>query len=279
MGVVESGAADFFRLTEAELALACASHTGHGAAFETARDWLDGLELPETALICGAQEPVDLKAAAQLIRDDASPTRLHNNCSGKHLAMLTTCLHRGLPIEGYAAADHPVQQAWMTALEEMAGESLTAGPRGVDGCGLAAVSLSLRGLARAAAAFCGKKRQKTTTRLRAAMTARPDLVAGPGRFDTETMQALPGVIIVKSGAEGVRLGVLPRRGLGFAVKIDDGAERACESVSAALIARALGRTDPRAATFTAQARRPILNAVGETVGAVRPAATLEGGRL
>lgn len=275
LGVVESGAAAHFRLSDAELALACGSHAGHEAATTVAWAWLEDLDLPESALICGAHEPLDLKAAAQLIRDDAPPRRVHHNCSGKHLGMLTTCLHLGADISGYARADHPVQTGWMAAFEEMAEESLTDGPRGLDGCGLPAISLSLRGLARAAAVFAGRKRGEGPQRLRAAMAARADLVAGPGRFDTECLGRIPGAVLVKSGAEGVRIGMLTRRGLGFAIKIDDGAARACDAASAALIARLLGPADPRAAQFAADGRRPILNAAGELVGAVRPADLFE----
>ncbi|MEM6491996.1 MAG: asparaginase, partial [Pseudomonadota bacterium] len=141
LALVETGAADHFRLSDAELALACASHSGHAGAVAVAEAWLQDLELPETALICGPQEPLDLKTAAQLIRDDQAPRRVHNNCSGKHLGFLTACLHRGWDAAGYGSIDHPAQRHWLATLERLAEEKVTNGPQGVDGCGLPAISL------------------------------------------------------------------------------------------------------------------------------------------
>ncbi len=234
---VESGAAA--GLGDDLLALACASH--QGAAMHTRRvaGWLAAMGMSEADLRCGAHPPQDRAAAEALIRAGEPPCQLHNNCSGKHAGFLAFARHLRAGPE-YVTPDHPVQRAVRASFEEVTGE--TSPGHGIDGCSAPNFATSLAGLARAMAGFAaaretGGARARAMVRLRTAMMAHPELVAGEGRACTGLMRALAGRGAVKTGAEGVFVAILPGAGLGVALKIADGAGRAAEAAVAGLLVR------------------------------------------
>lgn len=270
--LVESGAADAFAFDPAELALACASHGGEPGHVAKVTALLARLGLTPGHLACGAHLPSHPPTAAAMQAAAEPPTRAHNNCSGKHAAMLATAVHLGEPVAGYALVDHPVQRRVLAALEAMAGERLPA-PPGIDGCGIPAWTVSLAGLARMAARFADPaglppERRTAVKRLAAAMQAEPWFVAGTGRLCTALMQAVPSVL-AKTGAEGVFWAALPAQGLGVALKVEDGAGRAAEPALLAVLAT-LGALDEGAMAKLGPFANPVLrNHAGEAVGEIR----------
>jgi L-asparaginase II len=275
LALVESGAAERFGLSDAELALACASHSGEPAHVETVARWLQRLGLDQGALACGSHAPVDQAAARRLVDSGERPSPLHNNCSGKHAGMLTLALHLGVPPAGYLEAGHPVQRMIGATLAAMAGLEALPEPA-VDGCGVPTWPLPLAALAAAMArlaepAALPEARAQACRRIVAAMRAHPHLVAGSGRACTEIMRALQD-IVVKAGAEGVYAAAWPARGLGLALKIEDGAARAAPVALLALL-DAAGALDAPARTSLEALARPLLrNHGGRVVGEIRPAA-------
>jgi L-asparaginase II len=272
--LVESGAADAFAVSPAELALACASHSAEPIHVSAVSAWLGRLDCDETCLACGAHMPINEAAARALILAGAAPTRLHNNCSGKHAGFLTLARHLGAPIAGYERPDHPVQRRALAAMGEMAGVDLAALPLGVDGCAAPAPALPLRALATASARIADPSglppgRAEAARRLDAAVRAHPLYVAGSGRACTAIIEATNGAISVKTGAEGVYVAVLRDLGLGVALKIDDGAGRAAETAIAAVLV-ALDVVSPDHPAIAALVDGPLLNTRGQTVGARRP---------
>jgi L-asparaginase II len=271
--LVETGAADALGLGDAELALACASHSGTAAHTATAAAMLARVGRDGACLECGAHWPTlpaDIAAAAAA----GGPTALHNNCSGKHAGFVCTACHQGEDPAGYVRPDHPVQRRVARVLAEVTGVDIAAAPVGVDGCSIPTYALPLRALARgfarlASGAGLPSDRAAAARRLFAAVFAHPDMVAGPERFDTDIMTVLGTAAFVKVGAEGVYCAALPDLGLGIAVKMDDGAFRAAEVVAADLIADALGRRDdPALARFV---RPELRNWNGLAVGSLRRA--------
>lgn len=255
--LVESGAGA--GLSSERLALACASH--RGAEMHTARvaAWLSEMGLGEGDLRCGAHMPGDRPTAEALIRAGEKPRQIHNNCSGKHAGFLALARHLRAGPE-YVEIDHPVQAAAKAAFEEATGEA-SAG-WGVDGCSAPNFACTVAGLARAMAGFAAAggrsgARAAAQRRLVEAMIRHPDLVAGEGRACTELMRACEGRAAIKTGAEGVYVGLLPGRGLGIALKIADGATRASEAAVAALLVRlgALDGAHPVAQRLTAGVQR------------------------
>jgi L-asparaginase II len=244
--LIESGAAERFQLSNAELSLACASHNGEPAHANTALSMLRKAGLDESALECGAHWPYFESASRELAVSGHTPTALHNNCSGKHAGFV--CLGCTLTLgdaagwlSGYVKHDHPVMREVGAAIEAATGSRLADAPMGIDGCSIPTYALPLRNLALAfARAGTGlglsPGRAQAAKRLREAVAAEPFMTAGTGRFDTRVMQQLGARVFCKVGAEGVYCAALPELGLGVALKMDDGNNaRACEVAMAAVI--------------------------------------------
>jgi L-asparaginase II len=251
--LIETGAADAVGLTEAHLALACASHQGEARHVRLASDWLTSIGLSEPDLRCGSHEPYDHAERNRLIKNDESPCQLHNNCSGKHCGFLTVTRHIGAGPE-YVEIDHPLQHMIRAATEETTGEAVAGW--GIDGCSAPNFAVSVAGLARAMQAFAaasgsGGVRHRAMHRLARAMATYPELVAGEGEATTELMQAMGGRVALKYGAEAVFTAILPEKQLGIALKIADGGKRASETAIATLLVRAgvLDRDHPVAKSY------------------------------
>ena len=277
LALVESGAADAFDVTPTELALACASHSGEPMHVEAVSAWLDRIDCDETCLACGAHMPNNEAAARALIASGQAPRRMHNNCSGKHAGFLTLARHLGADIEGYERPDHPVQRQVLAAMAEMARLNTADMPVAVDGCAAPAPVMPLLALARATARIADPSglspaRAEAARRLDAAVRAHPLFVAGTGRGCTAMIEATRDVS-VKTGAEGVYVGVLSQLGLGVALKIDDGAGRAAETVMAAILV-ALGAVPANHPAIADLIDGPILNTRDAVVGARRPSGWL-----
>lgn len=246
--LIETGAADDFGYGAAEIALACASHSGTERHVRLAAEMLAKAGLDAGALACGAHEPLSPAAARTLICDRQVPTPLHNNCSGKHAGMLATAVHMGEAVENYWQPSHPVQLRIAAALEDMTGAALGADRLGIDGCSAPNWAIPLANLARAFARLgtgdgLGPLRREAARRVLESCWAEPEMVAGPERLDTKLMARLPGALFLKTGAEGVYCGAVPMRGLGFALKIDDGAKRASELAVMAMVKHLVAQAD------------------------------------
>jgi L-asparaginase II len=276
--LVESGAADRYQLTDEELALACASHGGEPAHVEGVACMLAKAGLDAAALRCGAHWPLSQPAAFALARS-GTPSALHNNCSGKHAGFLCLACALDAQLGSYWQPGHPVQRAVHAVLEDLTATTLPPDHRAVDGCSVPTWAIPLQNLARAFAKFgtgqgLTRERSRAAARLRTACAQKPWFAAGTGRFCTEIMQLLGARAYVKTGAEGVFCAALPDLGLGIAIKCDDGAGRAAEVITAALIARFLPLTDAERAALARFAQPVLRNWNGIEVGALRPTEAL-----
>jgi L-asparaginase II len=274
--LLETGAADRFSLGDPQIALACASHSGECGHVLAVERWLTRIGIAANALECGPHPPYDQKAAHDLRAVQQLPTALHNNCSGKHAGFLTTALHAENPLRGYVEPSHPVQRRVTETLGEMVGVDLDRAPRGRDGCGIPAYAMPLRAIAHAMARLAAPdglphRRAQAVQRIVAAVLAQPWLMSGTGRFDARAMGlGAESRFVVKMGAEGVHVAIVPGLGLGVALKIDDGARRAAE-VAMATMLRFLGLIS--ASGYEELAPGPVLNNRGEKVGRLGPAAS------
>jgi len=271
--LVESGAADQYELTEREIALSCASHNAEKIHTETVISWLQRLGLGCDDLECGPTLPLSPGAAHALIAAGESPTRVHQNCSGKHSGMLTMCKHLGAETRGYSEYRHPSQAAWMKTMGEIMQIDIFSLPWERDGCGLPALYMPMARLAFGFARYADMKgietpRARAMARILQAIIKYPEMIAGSKRCCTAVIDKTGGKVIVKTGAEGVFGGCIPERGIGFALKVDDGATRASEVAMGALLKK-LGLLDQK----TAQALTPwfepaIINSQGKVTGKV-----------
>jgi L-asparaginase II len=241
------------------LALATASHSGEDYHVAGVREILDIVGLTEGDLQCPAELPLDQEAAHRLIREGENPkARVRFNCSGKHAAMLATCIVNEWPTETYRDPTHPLQVHIMRVIEELAMEPVAA--IGVDGCGAPLFALTLAGLARAFRALVLAPDGTPERKVADAMRKFPEWTSGTNRDERRLMVAIPGLLL-KSGAEGVNAFALAD-GTAAALKIDDGTPRARTPVTAAILIR-LG-THPPADLLTAP-----LHSGDEVVGEIR----------
>ncbi len=258
--LVESGAAEAAGLTTEHLALSCASHNGAAIHTDRVTRWLAELGLGESDLRCGPQEPTDVPARNHLVCQHTAPDQRHNNCSGKHSGFLTLSRHlRAGP--DYIDLDHPVQRAIATATSEVMDE--TVSDHAIDGCSAPNFAGSLSGFARAMAHFAAATqghgaRETAMVRLRDAMMAHPELVAGEGRACTRLMRAANKRAAVKTGAEGVFFAIVPEHKIGVALKISDGATRGAEAALTQILGN-LGVLDTGDPVFVDLTHGPIRN--------------------
>ena len=221
------------------LALAAASHSGEDFHVEGVRKILSCAGLTEDDLRCPPSWPLDPETARQVIARGEDSSRIRMNCSGKHAAMLATCVLNGWPVRGYLDPGHPLQQEIRRTVCALAGQQVTAA--GVDGCGAPLFALTLTGLARAFRALVLAAPGTPGRRVADAMRAYPEWTSGTHRDERRLMDAVPG-LLVKGGAEGVDAFALPDGRAGV-VKIEDGAHRARTPVTVAAL-RLLGAVVP-----------------------------------
>jgi len=263
VGMVELGYAGRGDL----LALAAASHSGEPHHVAGVRRILDGCGLGVEALRTPAEWPIGEQAWIDVVRAGGSPAPVLMNCSGKHAAMIATCVARDWPLDDYRDSAHPLQAHLATTIERMSGERIAA--TGTDGCGAPVAAISLTALARAFSAAV-QADPGTPERLVAdAMRDHPDYVGGTGRDVTLLMAGVPG-LLVKDGAEGV-FALALSDGRAVALKVDDGGDRPRPLVAAAVL-RHLGIDADVLADFEV---RELLGG-GRRVGEVRVPADLLG---
>ncbi|HEY4020560.1 MAG TPA: asparaginase [Pseudonocardiaceae bacterium] len=247
------------------LALACASHSGEEFHLAGVREILSRGGLTEADLQTPPDLPLSEDASRAKLAAGFGPEPVFMNCSGKHAAMLLTCVRNGWPTANYRDPAHPLQQLIATTIEELTGEPI--GAVSVDGCGAPLFGFSLRGLATAFRALAMAKQDTEERRVADAMNAFPQFVGGTGRDVTELMRALPGSVC-KDGAEGVHAIALAD-GRAVTLKIADGSSRARPVVMVAAL-RALGVSSPALDRIGAVA---VLGH-GEPVGSIRLAGAL-----
>jgi L-asparaginase II len=281
--LVEDGVTDRFGFTSEELALACASHSSETAQVAQVRELLGKIGCSERDLLCGPHPPLSERVAQDYATRGLHLTAVFSNCSGKHAGMLALARHHGWPTEFYTRPEHPVQQRCLREVSRWTDVAMADIRTATDGCGVVCFGIPLRAMALAYARLSiadfglpiadskgGRPIRNPQSAIVQSMMRHPDLIAGEGRPCTELMRAHPGRVIVKVGAEGVYCALLPRDGVGVALKVGDGHALASALAMAAVLEQ-LGLR-PRPASLGA---RPLVNTRGETVGELRVNGWLE----
>lgn len=286
--LVASGAAARFGFDDREIAVACASHSGEPVHVETVAAMLEKIGLDESALKCGTHEPFSSREALRLRESGEKPHVLQNNCSGKHTGMLALALHLGAPVETYDEPNNPVQLHIGRTVEQFSDVPLEDIAVGIDGCGVPVFGVTVRAMALMYARLVAppgdwdEAMRAACERIVGAMIAHPEMVGGTvERLDTEMMRAANGALISKVGAEGVyTVGVLPcadwPRGLGLALKIEDGEDRRARPTVVIESLRQLGvLTSAAYDAVKPYSSFPLRNHRGDEVGEVRASFELE----
>lgn len=275
-----AGGAAKFGFEESEIALACGSHSGEAVHAESSAGMLSKIGLSESDLHCGAHLPFNEKASEGLIRGGKKPNQFHNNCSGKHAAMLAFAKLAGVDIATYESPENPVQKKILESISSFSGIPQSEIGIAIDGCAAPnfAIPVSAMAASYARLVFPPKEfrpeLQEVCRRIVAAMMNHPEMVGGSGRLDTLIMQAAKGRIVSKIGADGIYCaGILPserwRSGLGIAFKVEDGDDKRARPAIAIEVLRQLGAIDENGEELIGGlSPLPVLNRKGDEVGKV-----------
>jgi L-asparaginase II len=279
--LIETGAAEHFRYTPAELSLSCASHSGEQIHREAVLHILERIGLNEEALQCGTHIPRDIESYKQLLRDGKDLTPVFSNCSGKHSGMLATAVYMNEDVSTYREIHHPLQQRILVTIEDVCNIPKEEIQLSVDGCGVPVHQLPLShaalGFARLAKTnkTLSPKRAVALETIRNAMMQHPEMVGGTDRFDTDLMKIYDGRVVAKAGAEAVQCIGLVEEGIGIAIKVEDGAPRAT-SVAAMEVLKQLGIGDQQIfEDLKDYVIAPVLNARNDTIGIITADFVLE----
>lgn len=281
--VITSGAADAFGFTEEEIAMSIASHSGEKMHTTLVAKMLDRIGMTESDLHCGAHAPFYAAEAERMLREGETPTQLHNNCSGKHAAMLALAKHIDADTATYELAENRIQKRILRCVSDFTGIAENEIAQGIDGCAAPNFAIPVTAMAKSFANLVFPLNfhpavQEASSRIMHAMMRHPELIGGTDRLDTMLMKAAPGKIISKVGADGVWLcGVLPSEkypsGLGIALKVEDGDDFRGRPVIAIEILRQIEILDE--GQLTDLSPSPIKNRRGQAVGRVQAAMLLK----
>lgn len=276
---VQHGGSQAFGLTERELAVMCASHSGTNDHFDIVSGIQKKVGLSESDLMCGVHDPLDKDTADRLRDSKEKPTSNRHNCSGKHTGMLAFARLTGTfdPNLPYIDPSHPIQREILQTFAEMCDLPVESVALGIDGCSAPNFAVPLRNAALAyarlvdpeAGGVAPASRAAACRQIFTAMTSHPDMVGGPGRFDTRLMSVARGTLVSKGGAEAYQgIGICPGAlgpgspAMGIALKIADGDGRARVSAAVSLeVLRQLGVLSPDQLAEMADLgpRFPVLN--------------------
>lgn len=274
--LITSGAVDDFGFTLREIALMCGSHSGERVHIETVSEILRKIGLGEEDLKCGVHPPLDRQTRREMRSRGEPFTQLHNNCSAKHAGMLAGCVHRGYSIDDYLEANHPWQVEIIRAIAELAEMQAEEIILGVDGCGAPVHAMPMYNAALAGARLVkpegiSDELAQACETATIAMVENPYLVGGRERICTDLIRTGRGKIIAKAGAEGFYLTAFRDgdKGVGIAVKIDDGAERGRDPVVLETMKQLGVLSEVQIEQLDKYYHRDIMNLAGLKVGDVR----------
>ncbi|PKG24789.1 asparaginase [Niallia nealsonii] len=273
--LVETGTKEAFNYSVQDLALSCASHAGEDFHREHVLAVLKRIGLNEEALQCGTHTPWNIKSYKKLLQAGKDITSVYHNCSGKHSSMLATAVHMKEDIHTYREVNHPAQQRILAAIADICEVPKESIGLSVDGCGVPVHQLPLDKAALGYAKLAqpeqtaGKNHAKTLVEIRKAMMEYPEMVAGTNRFDTDIMKAYDKKVVAKVGAEAVQCLGLIEKGIGIAIKVEDGSTRAVHVASMEVLNQLGMKDDQIFDDLSKYVQAPVYNARREAIGVIK----------
>ena len=265
-----SGGFDALGWGEEQLAISCASHGGEPEHVSLVESMLRDIGLEEGDLACGPHDPSSQRGAKALRDAGERPGRIHNNCSGKHTAMLALARHKGWPTRGYDRREHHVQRGILHEVALWTDVPCSKIVQAVDGCGVVVFGMTLERMARAYSRFAvaAARGEEFPRRVVDAMSANPFLVGGTDRIDSAVIAETGGKVVSKVGAEGVHCAMLMEQGIGIALKVEDGTQRAQVPALLRLLQELDALPSQLSPRLSEWMRKPVKNTRGECVGEV-----------
>lgn len=265
-----SGGFDALGWGDEQLAISCASHGGEPEHVSLVESMLRDIGLEEGDLACGPHDPSSQRGLKILRESGERTRRIHNNCSGKHTAMLALARHKGWSTQGYDRREHHVQRGILHEIALWTDVPCSKIVQAVDGCGVVVFGMTLERMARAYSRFAvaAARGEEFPRRVVDAMSSNPFLVGGTDRIDTAVIAETEGKVVSKVGAEGVHCAMLVDRGIGIAIKVEDGAQRAQVPALLRLLQELDALPEQLSPRLSEWLRKPVRNTRGECVGSV-----------
>ncbi|HHV99890.1 MAG TPA: asparaginase [Clostridiaceae bacterium] len=275
IAALETGIVEEYGLGLNEIAIMVSSHSGEQEHIRTIKGMMEKTGINEDMLKCGVHEPVNREAARQLALAGESPTRLHCNCSGKHIGLIAASKLKNADVQGYHLESHPIQKDIKNIISEFCNVDLEEMETGIDGCSLPIYAVPLKNMALSYANLCDAefnkgKYSKSQNYVISAMTMYPEMVAGKGRLDTEIMRNFGDRVISKMGAEGIYCAGIIGKNIGIAIKIDDGNSRAVGPAIIDILIQMKIIDKSEAEALINFWKPPVVNHNKVTVGKIRP---------
>jgi L-asparaginase II len=272
--LVESGAAEHFNFNKSEIALACASHSAEDIHTRTGLEILNRIGLCEDNLICGTPNILKEPTASFMLMKNEQPTKIHNNCSGKHIGFLAATVFQKADVRSYYKYEHPVQQHSFDIINDLAQTDVRQSPYGEDGCGFPIVTMPLKNLALCMARFASArtenhKRKEAILTIHDAITESPYHIAGTMSTVSDIIAVTKGKVLAKTGAEGIYTANIPERGIGIAVKIADGSVRARSVLILAILDQLGIFTDEERQGLKKHMSPVVTNTLKHNIGGIR----------
>lgn len=236
-----SNAIKKFNYEDHEIALACASHVGAEIHTHAVTELMKKIDLTIPQLHCGDQIPSDVSAYKNLILQNQSESAIHNNCSGKHVGFLATCVANQWPTANYTEIEHPLQKQIQFLFEQLSNEKITADQIARDGCHIPTFCVTIIQAARAVAAMSDFDQSminpygEFSKKIFSAVSRFPEYIGGEQEYSSLMTKYLGHLSMIKVGAEGVMAAYLPQQKLGIFLKVEDGSERATEVAMTAIL--------------------------------------------
>ena len=267
---LNSGGFDAVQWGDEQLAVACGSHGGEPEHVSLVEKMLRDVGLEEGDLACGPHEPLTQRGVKKIREAGSRFTRLHNNCSGKHTAMLAWAHHKGWTTRGYELREHSVQRAIINEVALWTDIPCSKITLAIDGCGVVVFGMTLERMALAYSRFAraALRGEENPRRVVSAMAKQPFLVGGTERIDSILIAESQGRVVAKVGAEGVHCALLADRGIGVALKVEDGSHRAQVPALLRVLQELEALPDPLPPRLAEWMRKPVKNSRGECVGEV-----------
>ena len=265
-----SGGFDALGWGDEQLAISCASHGGEPEHVSLVESMLRDIGLEEGDLACGPHDPSSQRGLKILRESGERTRRIHNNCSGKHTAMLALARHKGWSTQGYDRREHHVQRGILHEIALWTDVPCSKIVQAVDGCGVVVFGMTLERMARAYSRFAvaAARGEEFPKRVVDAMSSNPFLVGGTDRIDSAVIDETDGKVVSKVGAEGVHCAMLVDRGIGIAIKVEDGAQRAQVPALLRLLQELDALPEQLSPRLSEWLRKPVRNTRGECVGSV-----------
>ena len=238
--LILSGAAGHYNLNDKQIALSASSHFGEKMHIKYLSKWLKKIKIKENLLRCGVHNPLNIESSNKLLMSGKKSSELYNNCSGKHLGMITTCMYKNYSINNYVNLNHPIQKEILSILESFTETKVKNKFKSIDGCTLPQYAFSIESLTLAMLKVsCFNKLQSDISlclnKLLYCITNNPFFIGGSNRFDSELIKITKGRIFCKQGAEGVLLFSDMKNKYGGVLKVKDGNNRAIPAATLSLL--------------------------------------------